>query len=618
MSRRARPALSRLLTEWGEQLDSENPLPEYPRPQLVRESFQSLNGRWRYAITATDAAPQRYDGDIVVPFSPESALSGVERQLQPDEWLHYSREFELPAAMTPAGGERLLLHFGAVDQDCTVWLNGVELGSHRGGYLPFRFDASDSVRAGVNELRVRVSDPSDCGQLSRGKQKLARGGIWYTAQSGIWQTVWLEAVPEHFVDAVEILPLPGLDAIEITVRAAGAAAGTPVPRSAITIRDGDAVVAVGTATVGVPTRIEIPGARTWSPEDPFLYDVDVTLGSDSVRSYFGMRTFGIGPDAAGLPRLLLNGEPYFHAGLLDQGYWPDGLYTPPSDAAMVHDILTAKRLGFTMLRKHIKVEPLRWYYHCDRLGILVWQDMVNGGGRYKPLVITAPVLAPLRLRDSRHRAFAREDAAGRAHWAEEMAATVELLRSVVSIAAWVPFNEGWGQFDALGATATLRALDQSRSIDHASGWHDQGGGDMTSLHVYFRRFRMPRRRPATADRVVVVSEYGGYSQRLPDHSVSAREFGYKRFDDAAALSAAFVRLHEREIIPAITAGLAATVYTQLSDVEDETNGVLSYDRRVLKLAESDVIAVNERLRLTGSPQSRVRPGVQAPVARRRR
>lgn len=598
MSRRGRPALRRLLTVWGEQLDTENPLPEYPRPQLVRESFQSLNGRWRYAITATDSAPQRYDGDIVVPFSPEAVLSGVERQLQPDEWLHYARGFELAIAMTPADGARLLLHFGAVDQDCTVWLNGVELGSHRGGYLPFRFDASDAVRAGVNELRVRVSDPSDRGHLSRGKQKLERGGIWYTAQSGIWQTVWLEAVPALSVDAVEILPLSGLDAIEITVRAAGTAAGlTSTPTGTITVRDGDAVVALVTAAVGVPTRIEIPDARLWSPEDPFLYDVDVALGSDSVRSYFGMRTFGSGPDAAGLPRLLLNGEPFFHAGLLDQGYWPDGLYTPPSDDAMVHDILTAKRLGFTMLRKHIKLEPLRWYYHCDRLGILVWQDMVNGGGRYKPLVITAPVLTPLRLRDSRHRAFAREDAAGRAHWTEEMAETVELLRSVVSIAAWVPFNEGWGQFDALEAAATLRALDRSRSIDHASGWHDQGGGDMTSLHVYFRRFRMPRRRAATADRVVVISEYGGYSQRLPDHSVSAREFGYKRFDNAAALSEAFVRLHEREIIPAITSGLAATVYTQLSDVEDETNGVLSYDRRVLKLEERDVIAVNDRLRL---------------------
>lgn len=607
-------ALSRLLTPWGEALDADNPLPEYPRPQLVRDSFHNLNGRWGYAITDSDAAPVRLDGEIIVPFSPESALSGVERQLLPGQWLHYHRDFELPVGLTPQGGERLLLHFGAVDQDCTVWLNGIEVGGHSGGYLPFQLDVTAAVRPGPNVLRVRVSDPSDTGPLSRGKQKLRRGGIWYTAQSGIWQTVWLERVPPVAVSAVEILPVPSLDAVEITVHSTSAAdvAGEP-PAAFITVRDGDAILAIARTAPGSTARIELPGARLWSPEDPFLYDVEVILGEDTVLSYFGMRSFGVGPDADGRPRLLLNGRPYFHAGLLDQGYWPDGLYTPPDDAAMVHDIRTAKGLGFTMLRKHIKIEPLRWYYHCDRLGMLVWQDMVNGGGRYKPWVITAPVLTPLRLRDSRYRAFARTDAAGRAHWQEEMRGTVELLRSVPCIAAWVPFNEGWGQFDALAATAELRALDPSRSIDHASGWHDQGGGDMTSLHVYFRRFRMPGRRPETAERAVVVSEYGGYSQRLPGHSVSAREFGYKRFRDAESLTAAFVRLHERELIPAVGAGLAATVYTQLSDVEDETNGVLSYDRRVVKLAEEAVRSVNARLRLSGQPPTA--DTVSAPVVR---
>ncbi|PPL17485.1 glycoside hydrolase family 2 protein [Microterricola pindariensis] len=596
-------ALGRLLTPWGEALDPDNPLPEYPRPQLVRDSFHSLNGRWGYAITATDGVPARLDGEIIVPFSPESALSGVERQLQPGQWLHYRRDFELPDELGPHGGARLLLHFGAVDQDCTVWLNGIEVGTHSGGYLPFQLDVTDVVRPGPNVLRVRVSDPSDTGAFSRGKQKLRRGGIWYTAQSGIWQTVWLELVPAVAVAAVEILPLPSLDAVEITVRAMMApdAAGSP-PAAFITVRDGDAILAIARTAPGTPACIELAGARLWSPEDPFLYDVEVILGSDTVLSYFGMRSFGVGPDAAGQPRLLLNGQPYFQAGLLDQGYWPDGLYTPPDDTAMVHDIRTAKRLGFTMLRKHIKIEPLRWYYHCDRLGMLVWQDMVNGGGRYKPWVITAPVLTPLRLRDNRYAAFARTDAPGRAHWQEEMRGTVELLRSVTSIAVWVPFNEGWGQFDALAATAELRALDPSRSIDHASGWHDQGGGDLTSLHVYFRRFRMPRRQPETAARAVVVSEYGGYSHRLPGHSVSAREFGYKRFKDATSLTAAFVRLHERELIPALEEGLAATVYTQLSDVEDETNGVLSYDRRVVKLDEAAVQAVNARLRLA-APQA---------------
>ena len=598
------------LTPWGETLDPNAVLEEYPRPQLVRNSYLNLNGSWHYAITGPGTqrsggmddgvGPGAADGEILVPFSPETPLSGVGRQLQPGQTLHYWRTIELPGGFHR---DRVLLHFGAVDQRCTVSVNGQDVGGHRGGFLPFTLDITEALRhgaqgpAGPHLLQVDVQDDSDTSYHSRGKRNLKRGGIWYTAQSGIWQTVWLESVPAAHIDKLTLLPdLPGA-AVEVTVHTSGGrhpAGDSAVERALVTIADGAGQLASLEVEPNVATRIPLGRVRPWTPEDPFLYDVAAVLGDDRVTSYFGMRSFGTGPDAAGTIRLLLNGEPYFHAGLLDQGYWSDGYLTPPSDAAMIHDIETAKRLGFTMLRKHIKVEPLRWYYHCDRLGILVWQDMVNGGTSYRAPVITAPVLLPLRLDDTRHAKFGRADASGRADFMDELHDTVELLRNVPSLAVWVPFNEAWGQFDALAATAELRRLDPSRTIDHASGWHDQGGGDLKSLHVYFTPFKL-RKRWRADPRAVVLTEYGGYSLRTPGHDFSAREFGYRRCRTAAELAAAFTRLHERQIVPAIADGLSAIVYTQLSDVEDELNGLLSYDRRVAKLPDAVVQAVTAQL-----------------------
>jgi Glycosyl hydrolases family 2, sugar binding domain/Glycosyl hydrolases family 2, TIM barrel domain/Glycosyl hydrolases family 2 len=580
-----------LLTAWGEALDPDHVLPEYPRPQMVRDSYLNLNGRWEYAITGAGQEPERYHGEIVVPFSPESPLSGVRRQLQPDQTLWYRRTLVLPDGFRPAGGapSRVLLHFGAVDQICHVYLNGVRVGGHVGGYLPFTCDLTDALLDGENSLVVAVSDSTDTSHHSRGKQRLRRGGIWYTAQSGIWQTVWAECVPAVYIGRLTLAPRLEQGGVEVTVHAP---ANAGVAR--IQVLAAGEVVARAEAPAGQPTRIAIPDVRAWSPEDPFLYDVTVALGADQVRSYLGMRSFAVGPDAAGVPRLLLNGEPYFHAGVLDQGYWSDGMYTAPSDEAMVHDIATMKRLGFTMLRKHIKVEPLRWYYHCDRLGILVWQDMVNGGSTYHPLVITAPAVTPLRLRDRRWRWFGRADAAGRAQFRTELRDTIEHLRNLVSLAVWVPFNEGWGQFDAATIAGEVAALDPTRPVDHASGWHDQGGGDLRSLHVYFRRFRPPRRRGDR--RVLVLSEYGGYNLRVDGHTFNDRDFGYRRFRTPRALGDAYRRLHTEQVIPAIARGLSATVYTQLSDVEDELNGLLTYDRRVLKLDEELVRGVNSQLR----------------------
>ena len=363
-----------MLTPWGEALDREHPLPEYPRPQLRRNSYLNLNGIWEYAITKTAEKPAAMQGEIVVPFSPETPLSGVGHILQPDEYLWYRRSVTLPEGFFRGG--RLLLHFGAVDQCCTVWVDGQEVGSHTGGYLPFALDVTELIEGDAFTLELRVTDPTDTGSLSRGKQRLKNTGIWYTPQSGIWQTVWMECVPENYLRSLRITPKPEENAVHIRLEADDPA------MAAVTIcRDGG-IIAEGQTDENGESTLTIPAEelRLWSPENPFLYDAAITLaGGDKVESYFGMRAFGIGKDEKGLPRLLLNGKPYFQNGLLDQGYWSDGYYTAPSDEALIHDIAEMKRLGFNMLRKHIKVEPLRWYYHCDRLGMLVWQDMVSGG-----------------------------------------------------------------------------------------------------------------------------------------------------------------------------------------------------------------------------------------------
>ena len=555
-----------MLTRWGRELDLDHPWPEHPRPQLVRDTpWVNLNGRWEVAFTTTSESPTSYDGGIVVPFSPESELSGVGRQLQPHEWLFQRRRFEAPA------GERVLLHFGAVDQSCTVWVDGIEVGGHVGGYLPFTLDITHALRddggddAADHEIVVRIRDLSETGVHARGKQRLDRGRIWYTAQSGIWQTVWLEAVPATYVERLDVTPEGAL--LRVTA----------------TTDDGATHERV----------IETDGHR-WSPEDPHLHHFTITVGEDTVHSYAALRDLGIRDG-----RLTLDGEPILHVGVLDQGYWPDGLLTPPSDAAMVHDIETMKSLGFTMLRKHVKIEPLRWYHHCDRLGMLVWQDMVNGGGRYRHLVTTLPATRPIRLSDKRYPLFFRDDADARAEFRDEVRRTVALLRNVPCIAVWVPFNEGWGQFDANDVAAEIAALDPTRQVNQASGWIDQGGGDIRSFHRYVRRWRMPRRRLGDK-RAIALGEYGGYSLRVDGHDWSTEEYGYRHCEDAAELAEAFTELHTQMIAPTVPRGLAATVYTQLSDVEDELNGLLTWDREVQKIPTDVVRAALQTLR-EGAP-----------------
>lgn len=569
-----------LMTPWGEHLDENCILTEYPRPQMRRDSYLNLNGRWEYAITDSDELPRHWDGTILVPFSPESALSGVGRSLQPGQTLWYRREVIVPQGFIPADG-RLLLHFGAVDQEAAVYWNGRLLGRHMGGYNAFTLDATDALGP-RNSLVVRVHDDTDASFHSRGKQKTRRGGIWYTPQSGIWQTVWMEAVPRHYIESLRIVPLFDQSAVEVMVRCSQ-------PLQCEATVDGRTVP----FTSGEPARIPMPDFRAWSPEDPYLYDLSVTLGEDRVESYFGMRKMEVRADRGGVKRLFLNGEPYFQSGLLDQGYWPDGLYTAPSDEALIYDIQTAKAMGFNLLRKHIKVEPMRWYYHCDRLGMLVWQDMPSGGGKYRFSTITLPLVTGIHRRDNHYRAFARASSQGRGEYMDELEEMVGQLFNAPSVVLWVPFNEGWGQFDSTLVMERVRALDPTRPVDPASGWHDQGAGELRSLHVYFKPFRFRRDRRG---RALALSEFGGYNLRVDGHCFNQKDYGYRRLPDAAALWRDFSRLYEREVLPAVPRGLCASVYTQLSDVEDELNGLMTYDRRVVKLDADEVRELNERLK----------------------
>lgn len=620
-----------LYTVWGEKLDPEHVLEEYPRPQLKRDNYAILNGYWNYAFTAAETPqPEKWDGRILVPFSPESALSGVNRQLQPEEALWYERKFMIadaggePVSEAEKVGIRTILHFGAVDQSCTVYVNGKNAGSHKGGFYNFSYDITELIQVGENVLTVRVRDVSDTSWHSRGKQKLKSGGIFYTAQSGIWQTVWMERVPQKYIRNLWITPRYDEKSVEISVEMDGGADMFTAKQTAerpkmlssaenltssqsgnarldkkcggqgkaveieekswrvkIEIRAGDKTVFSGDFADS-HMSIPIPDMVSWTPANPFLYDLTVTVGEDRVQSYFAMRTFTKENDEKGIPRLCLNHKPCFMHGVLDQGYWPDGLMTAPSDEALIYDIETIKKLGFNMLRKHCKLEPMRWYYHCDRLGMIVWQDMLNGGTDYHMMgVCYLPTGLPwVRIKDNHYKFFSRQDEEGRREWRDECEATIRQLYNCPSIATWVVFNEGWGQFDAEKGVELVRSLDDTRLIDQASGWFDQKGGDMRSVHNYFRKQKVERDKYG---RAFVVSEYGGYAWCVPGHSFSEGVFGYRNYTDKESLDAGVRGLIDGEIKSLIEKGLAGAVYTQVSDIEEEVNGLMTYDRKVIKV-----------------------------------
>lgn len=593
--------LARLATVWGESLDPEHVLEEYPRPQMKRDNYTILNGYWRYAITRSGDIPTAYDGTILVPFSPESILSGVERQLQPEEYLWYERGIFITAAdYASLSSQRLILHFGAVDQTARVYLNGQKVCDHTGGYLPFAADLTPFLREGCNSLSVRVRDTSDASYHSRGKQTLKRGGMFYTAQSGIWQTVWMEWVPENYIEKLYLTPDYDKGELHIRMLTRGTAPvriqvyeenacisdasyKEPVPPSKKE-NPSSAYPPAGKGAEGysLSVCVSLPKPRPWTPEDPFLYTLQIQFGDDHIESYFAMRAFTVEPDDKGIPRFRLNHAPLFLHGVLDQGYWPDGLYTAPSDQALVYDIQSMKKLGFNMIRKHIKIEAARWYYHCDRLGMIVWQDMVSGGSSYSlPLVCYLPTLVPDisgHLKDDKYKLFGRSSKKGREEWTKECLNTIDHLYNAPSIAVWVPFNEGWGQFDANRITRLMRKKDKTRLIDQTSGWFDQGGGDFKSVHNYFRKLDVVK-----DPRAFVLSEYGGYACRMEGHSSVERIYGYKKFSTKEEFSEAYHKLIDADLKPLIQKGLCGAVYTQLSDVEEEVNGLLTYDRKICKL-----------------------------------
>ena len=579
-----------------------HPLAEYPRPAMRRDSCEILNGPWQYAITQTAEYPAAWQGSILVPYSPEAPASGVNRTLQPGQWLHYHRLFAPPAGE----GGRVLLHFGAVDYACAVQVNGHLAGGHRGGYWPFTLDITGLLNGtGRNSLWVAVQDPTGHGTQARGKQTLKPGGMFYPAQSGIWQTVWLERVPDNYIQILTVTP--DYDARTVTVRVHTAKPGGAVNLWAM-VRAGGVTIAEdwgsdeadqdGEVTLNIPEEHFFP----WSPDTPFLYDLTVgtnqgeEAGLDTVHSYFALRKWSCAPDAHGVLRFCLNDKPILLNGLLDQGYWPEGLYTPPSDAAVERELSEVKALGFNLLRKHAKIEPQRWYYHCDRLGLIVWQDIVNGGSAYNLWFVTylTNVLQPLlrRFPDGKaaYSLLSRAKPAGREEYAHELADTVQALRCHPCIACWVPFNEGWGQFDAGKAVQALRTLDGTRLVDEASGWFDQGGGDVHSLHNYFYPLRI---RPQK--RTVALSEYGGIAWPMPGHEPPHKTYGYGTAKDRQELTARYKKLQLKTVLPQLEKGLSALVYTQLTDVEDEVNGLFTYDRAAVKPDANAVRSVNAAL-----------------------
>ena len=545
----------------------------YPRPHMQRDSFFCLNGRWNFR--AIDGNSVCYDGDITVPFAPSSALSGVQRVFADGTKLLYSKKFSLPEGFVKG---RVILHFGAVDQIAEVRLNGVSVGTHTGGYDAFSFDVSEYLLA-ENLLEVEAVDYLNKKVEPYGKQREKRGGMWYTPISGIWQTVWLESVPERHITNIKI----NTDAYgaDIYVEGEGQLCGmVELGYERFYLKNGHA-------------RVNVSTPRLWSPEHPYIYDIGVRVGEDYVLSYFALRTLEI-REAKGINRLCLNGSPYFFHGLLDQGYFSDGIFLPADPSGYERDILEAKRLGFNMLRKHIKVEPEIFYSYCDRLGIVVFQDMVNNGD-YSFFRDTAlPTIGIKKLNDKRlHR-----DAAMREAFLSLMDKTVESLSFHPSVCYWTIFNEGWGQFCHAAAYNRLRVIDSTRFIDSVSGWFvprnkDEFASDVESIHVYFKPVTLGKCR---TDKPKVLSEFGGYSYKVKGHCFNlTHNYGYRSFNGLDAFEDALETLYEEEVLPAIDKGLCAAVYTQLTDVEDETNGLLSYDRQVVKVSEKRMRAIADKI-----------------------
>jgi len=576
-----KPAGDKIKTPWAEKIDVKNVLPEYPRPILERTEWQNLNGLWDYSILKTGGAePSSFQGQILVPFPVESSLSGVMKTVGPENEVWYKRTFEVPARWK---GKNILLHFGAVDWKADVWVNDIKIGSHTGGYTPFSFDLTPFLnKTGAQKLVVRVWDGTDTGFQPRGKQVSKPNGIWYTSVTGIWQTVWLEPVNARHLENLRTVSDIDNGKVTLSVAASGASFGDVVD---VKVFDGTNEVASAKASASEKLEISVPEAKLWSPESPFLYTMKVNLVSngvvvDQVNSYFAMRKVSTKRDANGIVRLELNNKPYFQFGPLDQGWWPDGLYTAPTDEALKYDIQKTKDFGFNMIRKHVKVEPARWYTHCDQLGILVWQDMPSGD--------RSPQWQNHNyFNGNEFQRSVESEANYRKEWKEIM----DYLYSNPCVVTWVPFNEAWGQFKTPEIAEWTKTYDSSRLVNPASGGNFYPVGDMLDLHNY----PGPDMYLFDGQRATVLGEYGGIGLALEGHLWNAdKNWGYVQFKNSKEVTDEYVKYAEM-LLKFIKSGFSAGVYTQTTDVEGEVNGLMTYDRKVIKIEEPRVREINQRI-----------------------
>ncbi len=570
----------KIKTTWADKIDPSKTLPEYPRPLMERSEWQNLNGLWDYAIlSAGQGEPSRFDGKILVPFAVESALSGVQKTVGEENELWYKRNFTVPSAWK---GKNILLHFGAVDWKAEVFVNDVKVGVHTGGYTPFCFDITPFVKTGEQKIVVKVWDGTDKGYQPRGKQVSKPSGIWYTPVTGIWQTVWLEPVAEKHVTDVHTVADIDKSKLAVNVTSENTKYGDIVE---VKVLDGKVVVATSKVSAGQVAELGIPNAKLWSPESPFLYDLEINLYSngkvvDQLKSYCAMRKISAKRDKNGIVRMQLNNKDYFQYGPLDQGWWPDGLYTAPADEALAYDIVKTKDFGFNMIRKHVKVEPARWYKHCDRLGILVWQDMPNGDR--SPQWISRQYFNGPEFRRS-----PESEANYRKEWKEIM----DYLRGHPSIVVWVPFNEAWGQFKTDEIVTWTKGYDPSRLVNPASGGNHYRVGDILDLHNYPN----PDMYLYDAERVNVLGEYGGIGMPLEGHLWQTdKNWGYVQFKNSKEVTDEYVKYAE-QLKKMITTGFSAAVYTQTTDVEGEVNGLMTYDRKQVKIEESRVKKINQEI-----------------------
>ena len=576
-----KPAGDKIKTPWGEQLNPKNVLPEYPRPIMERHEWKNLNGSWNYAITKKgEAAPGNYQGEILVPFAVESSLSGVGKRINEHQELWYQRTFDVPSSWK---GKQILLHFGAVDWKADVWVNDVKVGEHTGGFTPFYFDITSALNKGNNQLVVKVWDPADRGEQPRGKQVERPEGIWYTPVTGIWQTVWLEPVAAQHIAHLKTTP----DIDKKTVKVEVATNVCSPDKVEVKVFDGKNLVAKGAALNGVPVELTMPeDVKLWSPESPSLYDMEVTLykdgkAIDQVKSYTALRKFSTHKDKNGITRLQLNNKDYFQFGPLDQGWWPAGLYTAPTDEALVYDLKKIKDFGYNMVRKHVKVEPARWYTYCDQLGLIVWQDMPNGG--------RGP--AEWQMHKYYDGADAIRSAKSEANYRKEWKEIIDYLYSYPSIGVWVPFNEAWGQFKTPEIAAWTKEYDPSRLVNPASGGNHYTCGDILDLHNY----PGPNLYLYDPTRATVLGEYGGIGMALKGHLwLADKNWGYVKFNTPEEVTNEYIKYADH-LLELIEKGFSAAVYTQITDVEEEVNGLVTYDRKVIKVDEPKIKAINQKI-----------------------